>query len=259
MTIYYDFPFFLTLAVLVTGVLSAMDVFYFAKRRGASAAQPYIFEFARSFFLPLLAVWTIRSFLIQPYRVPTGSLEPTVMPGDFIAVKQYSYGVRVPVLRKKLVAVGEPKRGDIALFFWPVDEEKRFVKRVVGVPGDHVVYKNKTLTINGKAIAQTFIDEAMSEEPGQLPKRVLHYQEDLLGVKHDIYVRPDSMDTRTYDVTVPEGYYFMMGDNRDDSDDSRYWGMVPEANLIGQAFGVWMSWDSNNSKFRWHRVGEGIS
>lgn len=259
MNIYFDFPFFLTLAVIVTGVLSAMDVFYFAKRRDASASQPYIFEFARSFFIPLLAVWSIRSFLIQPYRVPTGSLEPTVMPGDFIAVKQYSYGMRMPVLRKKIIAIGEPKRGDIALFFWPVDEEKRFVKRVVGVPGDHVVYKDKKLTINGKAIPQTLIGDAMSEEPGQLPKRVVHYRENLLGVQHDIYVRPDSYDMKTVDVTVPEGYYFMMGDNRDDSDDSRYWGMVPEANLIGQAFGVWMSWDSNNSKFRWHRVGTGVS
>lgn len=260
MNIYFDFPFYLTMAVIITGVISAVDVFVFAKKRKAAGTEPSkIVEYSRSFFLPLLAVWLIRSFVIQPYRVPTGSLEPTVMPGDFIAVKQYAYGLRLPVVRKKIVKIGEPKRGDIALFFWPVNEKYRFVKRVVGVPGDHLVYKDKTLTINGQEIKKTFVDDTMSEEPGEAPSLVKHYQEDLFGVKHDIFVRPDRNDNRVFDVNVPAGHYFMMGDNRDDSDDSRYWGLVPEENFIGQAFGVWMSWDSNKRWFRFDRIGKGVS
>lgn len=260
MTIYFDFPFFLTTAVIVTGVISAVDVFFFAGKRKSQGAEPSkIIEYSRSFFVPLLAVWIIRSFIIQPYRVPTGSLEPTVMPGDFIAVKQYAYGLRLPVLRKKIVNTSEPKRGDVSLFFWPVNEKLRFVKRVIGVPGDHVIYKDKKLTINGQEIKQTLVGDALSEEPGEVPSLVKHYKEDLLGVIHDIYVRPNRTDNREYDVTVPQGYYFMMGDNRDDSDDSRYWGLVPEDNLIGQALGVWMSWDSNKHWFRFNRIGEGIS
>ncbi|MCB1827510.1 MAG: signal peptidase I, partial [Coxiellaceae bacterium] len=236
-----------------------IDVAFFARKRKKAGAKPTkLVEYSRSFFPALLAVWIIRSFLIQPYRVPTGSLEPTVMPGDFIAVQQYAYGLRVPVIRQKIVAIGEPKRGDVVLFFWPVNEGVRFVKRVVGVPGDHVEYRDKKLTINGVEIKQTPQGDAMSEEPGQAPTFVKKFQEDLLGVKHTIYIRPDRPARAAIDVTIPEGYYFMMGDNRDDSDDSRYWGLVPEKNLIGKAFGVWMSWDSNKHWPRFNRIGKGI-
>lgn len=260
MNLYLDFPLFLSSAVIFTGVISALDVFFWSKKRAATGEAPSrTVEYSRSFFPALLAVFVIRSFIIQPYRVPTGSLEPTVMPGDFIAVKQYAYGLRLPVVRKEIVSLGKPVRGDVALFFWPVNEKLRFVKRVVGVPGDHVIYKNKRLTINGKEIQQTFVGDAMSVEPGESPSFVKHYKEDLLGVKHDIYVRPDEIDKREYDFTIPDGNYFMMGDNRDDSDDSRYWGLVPEKNLIGKAFGVWMSWDANKHWFRFNRVGKGIS
>lgn len=260
MQLYYDFPLFLTLAVLLTGAITALDIFLFSKRRAISFKKASkAVEFSRSFFPALLFVWIIRSFLIQPYRVPTGSLEPTVMPGDFIAVKQYAYALKLPVLRYNFYTVAHPKRGDVALFFWPVDERIRFVKRVVGVPGDHVSYKNKTLYINGQEIKQEFVAKTMSVEPGQAPSTVEHYKEDLMGVVHDMYVRPDVIGKGEYDVSVPDGYYFMMGDNRDDSDDSRYWGLVPEANFIGQAFGVWMSWDANLSRVRWDRIGQGIS
>lgn len=260
MIVNYDFPFYLTLGVAVTGVITLIDKLLWAKARvEAGGKQPKIIEFSRSFFPALLIVWIIRSFIIQPYRVPTGSLEPTVMPGDFIAVKQYSYGLHLPVINIKILNIGEPKRGDIALFYYPEDTRVRFVKRVVGLPGDHIEYKNKILTINGKTMDQEFQGTTLSDEPGQIPTIVVHLKEQLNGIKHDIYVRPNAGMNQDIDVVVPKGHYYMMGDNRDSSLDSRIWGFVPEENLIGQAFGVWMSWNSNQKKVRWNRIFTGVS
>lgn len=251
----FDFPFFLTLAVIVTGILTLIDKVFFEKKRMLTGKkQPWFFDYARSFFPALLIVWCIRSFIVQPYRVPTGSLEPTVMPGDFIIVKQYSYGVRLPVTQSKVYGKGEPKRGDIALFYYPKDPAVRFVKRVIGLPGDHVVYKNKVLTINGKEMKQVVIGPDLNEESGGLPQPVIRKREYLDGVVHDIFVDKDKNEYQEVDVTVPAGHYFMMGDNRDSSDDSRYWGFVADKYLIGQAFAIWLSWDTNNTKLRWHRM-----
>jgi len=258
MEIHFDFPFYLTLSVIVTGIISLIDVVWLANKRDAAQPMPKLIEYARSFFPALLLVWGVRSFLVQPYRVPTGSLEPTVMPGDFIAVKQYAYGIKLPVTHTQLVKMGVPQTGDVALFFWPVNTELRFVKRVIGIPGDHIVYKDKVLTINGTEMTQELVGNAVSEEPGQLPSSVIHKIENLNGIKHDIFMRKTGGYTQTLDVTVPKGQYFMMGDNRDDSDDSRFWGFVPEENFIGKAFGVWLSWDSNSTSVRWHRIGIGI-
>jgi signal peptidase I len=268
MPITFDFPFILTMLVIITGLIALADVLFFSKKQetaqsqenatNAQAAQkPYIIEFARSFFPALLLVWLIRSFLIQPYRVPTGSLEPTVLPGDFIAVKQFSYGLRVPVINQKIFGVNDPKRGDIALFHWPVDTSKLFVKRVIGLPGDHIVYKDKTLTINGQPMTQEYVGKAVDiEQDGT--SMVDQKIENLGGVKHNIFVKPDTSDPVDIDVVVPQGHYFMMGDNRDDSDDSRSWGFVPDRNLIGKAFGIWMSWDSLGHNIRWNRVGKAV-
>jgi signal peptidase I len=258
MPIHIDFPFILTLLVLLTGFIALADVLFLASKRNASEAKmPYIIELSRSFFPALLLVWVIRSFIIQPYRVPTGSLEPTVMPGDFIAVMQYSYGLRVPVINHKIAKVGEPKRGDIALFHWPVDTSKLFVKRVIGLPGDHIVYKDKMLTINGKPMTQEDIGKAIDiEQDGtsEVDQKIEH----LDGVTHNIFIKPDISDLTDVDVVVPEGHYFMMGDNRDDSDDSRSWGFVPETFFIGKAFGIWMSWDSLDYRIRWNRIGKAV-
>ncbi len=255
----YDFPFYLTLLVIITGVLTLIDKLFFEKKRMLTRKKmPWYFDYARSFFPALLLVWIIRSFIVQPYRVPTGSLEPTVMPGDFILVKQYSYGVRLPVSQTKLFGKGEPKRGDIALFYYPEDTSTRFVKRVIGLPGDHVVYKNKILTLNGKEMSQTEIGPDLNEDPGMLPQPVMKMREDLDGVSHYIFIDKEKTNGPEVDVTVPANHYFMMGDNRDNSADSRYWGFVPEEYLIGQAFAVWMSWDSNNTRVRWNRLFIGI-
>ncbi len=261
MPIHIDFPFILTMLVLVTGLIALVDVLFLAKKRVRDGTKvPSIVDFSRAFFPALLLVWIIRSFIIQPYRVPTGSLEPTVLPGDFIAVKQYSYGLRLPIVHLKMAQVGEPKRGDIALFHYPVDTSKLFVKRVIGLPGDHIVYKDKVLTINGKPMVQNYIGKAIDiEQDGTsvVDKKI----ENLDGIKHYIFVKPeasDLMDNDSIDITVPKNHYFMMGDNRDDSSDSRTWGTVPEAFLIGKAFGIWMSWDSLVHNIRWNRIGKAV-
>lgn len=253
--IHFDFAFYLTLAVIVTGVVSLLDKLTWAKRRAVDQSMPMLIDYARSFFPVLLFVWIIRSFLVQPYRVPTGSLEPTIMPGDFIAVSQFSYGLRLPVLHTKIMAVGNPQHGNIALFHWPPHPKIIFVKRVIGVPGDHIVYHHKVLTINGVVCKQKFIRKTYDYYSGPMPRPVNLMQEDLLGHKHYIWVQAYGGETQDINVTVPAGKYFMMGDNRDDSDDSRMWGFVPDNNLIGKAMFVWMSWDTLTNSVRWKRIG----
>ena len=253
----FNFPLLLTTIVFLTGIIWLLDILFFKKRRlkkNPSANEPKLVEYSRSFFPILLLVLVIRSFIVQPYRVPTGSLEPTILPGDLIAVNQFAYGLKLPVLNKKIISIGEPKIGDIAVFRWPVNPSVDFIKRVVGVPGDHVIYKNKILYINGKEATQKILGDAVDYEPsGNL--NVQKIRENLNGVKHDILVNPYGGQLGDFDVVVPKGYYFMMGDNRDDSADSRDWGFVPEKDLIGKGFIVWMSWDSEKHRIRWHRIG----
>lgn len=249
-----DFPLILMAAVLIAGLISLIDILFFAKKRKQNNGKmSLLVEYSRSFFPVLLLVLIIRSFLFQPYRVPTGSLEPTVLPGDFIAVNQYAYGLRLPVLGTKILSINEPKKGDIALFYWPVDPKMIFVKRVVGTPGDKLEYKNKILYVNGEEMKQTPLGMAENIEPGRKPIPVEKRRENLVGVEHDIFVLKEGGWTGEGKYEVPEGYYFMMGDNRDFSDDSRAWGLVPDSALIGKAFGIILSWDSNNTNIRWNR------
>lgn len=258
----FDFPLILLSVIVFSGVVVLVDfIFCLFKREKflEKKKRPIIIEYARAFFPVLLLVFCIRSFLFQPYRVPTGSLEPTVMPGDFILVNQFDYGLRFPVWDKKLFSVDEPKRGQIALLSYPVDHTFTFVKRVVGLPGDHISYINKVLYINGKKQPQQYIGTVTRlNDFGQLTT-YQKYQEDLNGVKHDIFVRPDMPAENFYNLVVPKNEYFVMGDNRDESDDSRYWGFVPEKNLVGRAMIIWMSWDPHAAHWydyiRWHRIG----
>jgi signal peptidase I len=255
---YFDFMTILTALVLITGIISLIDIIFFAKKRKKGEKKPILIDYSRSFFPILLIVLIIRAFIIQPYRVPSGSLQPTILPGDFIVASQFSYGLRLPVTDYKIIKIGEPKRGDIVLFRWPDNPSIVFIKRVVGIPGDHIVYRNKILRINGKIADQTLIRDALDIEPDSVPVPVQEKIENLLGVKHRIFIRKADGDMGTIDTIVPKGYYFMMGDNRDASDDSRYWGFVPEKNLIAKAFLIWMSWDSENHTVRWHRIGKTI-
>lgn len=259
MKIALDFPLILTSIVLITGIISLLDVAFLAKKRLASGKeQPRVIEYARSFFPVLLVVLLIRSFIVQPYRVPTGSLEPTVLPGDFIIVNQFAYGLRLPVINTKIVNIGEPKTGDIALFHWPKDPRILFVKRVIGTPGDHIVYKNKALTINDKVMSQKDLGMVLDDEYSVSYPVELKEEQLPNNLTHKIFIHKDSNLDDGFDITVPEGNYFMLGDNRDNSGDSRIWGFMPEENLVGKALGVWMSWDSKNNRIRWERIGKAV-
>lgn len=258
----FDFPLILLSVIVFFGVVAGCDlIFCLANREKCfeNKKRPLVIEYARAFFPVLLLVFCIRSFVAQPYRVPTSSLAPTVLPGDFIFVNQYHYGVRFPVWNKKLISVGEPTHGQIALFPYPVDPAMTFIKRVIGLPGDHISYINKTLYINGIKQPKKFIKEVTRlDDSGQL-QTYQEYQENFFGVKHDIFLIANAPDNNFYNIIVPNNAYFMMGDNRDESDDSRYWGFVSEQDLIGHAIFVWMSWNSNTARIynsiRWHRIG----
>lgn len=258
-----DFTFYLTLAVVITGLVALVDIIFWAKKRRLSGKKPpVLIEYARSFFPVLLIVLIIRSFIVQPYRVPSSSLVPTVLPGDFIAVKEYEYGLRLPVLNTKIVNISEPKRGQIFLFRYPLDPSVTYVKRVIGLPGDHIQYKDKVLTINGVEAKQKLLESTHYIDENGIYYTVNRMEEDLGGVKHQIFVQPVGGETQDVDVVVPPGHYFAMGDNRDNSGDSRMWGFVPEANLIGQAFWIFMSWDPNANgldKIRWNRIGKELN
>jgi signal peptidase I len=285
-----NFALILFVAMVVTGIIWFLDIFVFAKQRRAAAdtalaaldarnakltaegikventsraaieaallRQPTWIEYSGAFFPVIALVFFLRSFLYEPFKIPSTSMVPTLLVGDLILVNKYTYGIRLPVLNQKVIDVGNPQRGDVMVFKYPKDMTQDYIKRVIGVPGDKITYENKRLTINGKEVSYTAMDDYLDDEHPVYHKQ---FMEDLTGVKHRIL----NMDSRpnfdpgvvenfphheacvyTYDrfsCTVPEGNYFMMGDNRDNSQDSRYWGFVPDKNIVGKAFFVWMN------------------
>ncbi|MCD6046006.1 MAG: lepB-2 [Gammaproteobacteria bacterium] len=257
LNISYYFPIILTVVTILTGIIYGLDKIFWAKKRDKAAKKPALIEFSHSFFPVFLIVLLIRSFIAQPYRVPTGSLEPTVLPNDFLLVTQYNYGLRLPITNTRIFKIDEPKRGEITVFHFPLDPSTDYVKRIVGLPGDHIVYKNKNLYVNGVKAKQTYVGPAIDYEDGEdIPVKL--YEEDLMGVKHPILINPDKVDNTTYDFTVPPGMYFAMGDNRDGSYDSRSWGFVPEANLVGRAQFILLSYDNETKRLRWSRSGQAL-
>lgn len=254
----FDFELLLTLAVIISGLIYLADVLVFAKKRPVEAAQPVVIEYARSFFPILLIVLILRSFLAEPFRIPSGSDKPTLLVGDFLIVNKYDYGVRLPVLHTKILNVGEPKIGDIAVFRYPVDPSIDYIKRIVGLPGDRISYINKVLYINGKEMPQTLLGQAIDHN-GDIADSwpVQIKEEDLMGIKHKIYQTP-AMPAQDFSWVVPPGYYLALGDNRDNSRDSRYWGFVPEQNLVGKAVFIWFSWNGDQTSIRWPRIGTRI-
>ncbi len=267
-----NFPLLLLFLMIASGAIWLADSLLFKKQRlstaGTKAKLPILVDYAKSLFPVFVIVFILRSFVASLFVVPSGSLEPTVIPGDFIFVTHYSYGIRLPIWNKTLIPTWKPKVGDIAVFHWPVNPSVDFIKRVVGIPGDTVSYIDKVFYINGKKMPQKFLGTTMYGDPG-LPKwKVDKYQEDLMGVKHDIYVCPKTSlecpghtPQNFYNLKIPKGEYLLIGDNRDDSDDSRYWGLVPYKDLVGKAQFIVFSWDSNASllhKIRWSRIGTGL-
>lgn len=250
-----NFALLLVVLSAVSGLIYLLDIIFWKKKRGPEEKPGHIIEYARSFFPIFFAVLLLRSFLIEPFRIPSGSLEPTLMVGDFLAVNKFAYGLRLPVLEKKAVSIANPKTGEIAVFRWPPNPRYDYIKRVIGVPGDKISYHNKVLSINGIPAKQTFVEYTADESSG---KAVARYSELLNGIEHDIYIRPDA-PAEDFEVEVPPGHYFMMGDNRDDSADSRFWGFVADEYLRGKAFLVWMSWNGRTDSFRWSRIGRFVN
>ncbi|MCS5711083.1 signal peptidase I [Candidatus Berkiella aquae] len=258
-----DFSAMLTIATFIAGVIWAIDAFCFKKKRlqknneAQDTHEPKLVEYARSFFPILLIVLILRSFIVEPFRIPSGSMKPTLLEGDFILVNKFCYGLRLPITGTKFVKMGEPKRGDILVFRYPKDTSIDFIKRVVGVPGDKIAYKDKTLYLNGEPVAQDFKGKVVDIDVHGYTREVKHFNEKLPNKPHDIYVMPGDGKVLE-EVTVPEGKYFVMGDNRDNSEDSRVWGFVPEDLILGKAFFLWLSWDSNAKDIRWSRMGHEV-
>jgi len=265
-----DFSLILFLLVCTTGVIWALDRWVWAngraraarslKQAGAAeqaqhaAREPAYVEYAKAFFPVILIVFVLRSFVVEPFRIPSGSMLPSLYIGDFILVNKFSYGLRLPVINKKVVDLGAPRRGEVVVFRFPGDESINYIKRVVGLPGDRIVYEGKKLYVNGKLMPQTGGAPYSLRQGGEPSHELVRARENLDGVEHDILLsgRPDSPPPP---YTVPAGHYFVMGDNRDHSNDSRYWGYVPDENLVGKAFLIWFSWDSSaNDSWFWERI-----
>lgn len=250
-----NFALILFCLLLVSGAIWAADVFVFAKRRAPEAKDPWWVEYGASFFPVILLVFCLRSFVVEPFKIPSGSMIPTLQVGDFILVNKFSYGIRLPVLNKKIIDIDEPKKGDVMVFRYPEDPSLDYIKRVVGTPGDKVAYQNKRLTINGQPVETTRIDDYLHPERLYYSKQFIEKAD---GVEHRTLNDDDApgfiSDASQFPYrenclynnsgvvcTVPAGHYFMMGDNRDNSRDSRYWGFVPEENIVGKAFFIWFN------------------
>jgi signal peptidase I len=263
-----NLPLILTLAVLVTGLVWLFDALVLARPRkekvaavdkqftgmaleteqqktayedakSVAAREPVLVEYAKSFFPVLFIVFFLRSFLVEPFQIPSGSMIPTLEVGDFILVNKFAYGIREPITNTQLIPVSKPQRGDVMVFFPPHAPTTYYIKRVIGVPGDHISYINHVLTINGKVIEEKLVAELPAGAPYLRMVKETIDDKTFTAFKH---LQPGPLSVRGSWV-VPEGHYFMMGDNRDNSLDSRDWGVVSENAIVGKAFAVWMHWD----------------
>jgi len=261
-----DFALILVIATALTGVIWAVDAVWLRRQRmavasgrgaGASAtgaAEPVVVEYARSFFPILLVVLLIRSFLFEPFRIPSSSMLPTLLIGDFIFVNKYTYGLRLPVINTEILDIGSPQRGDVVVFRLPSDPSTNYIKRLVGLPGDSITYLDNRIYVNQQPVSVTLIGPYRgSEQPGSVLGR-----EKLGKHEHDVLFMPGRGSIEGTFI-VPKGHYFMMGDNRDNSRDSRYdgVGMIPEGNVVGKAVRIWMNWDFPGMP-EWRRIGRGI-
>jgi len=263
-----NLPLILTLAVLITGLVWLFDLLVLARPRKAKLAaveqqfagmvsgtdaqklayeeakavasqEPAVVEYSKSFFPVLFIVFFLRSFLVEPFQIPSGSMIPSLEVGDFILVNKFAYGIRMPVLNKEVIPVGKPQRGDVMVFFPPHAPETYYIKRVIGVPGDRISYNNHVLTINGTVIPEKLVAQLPVERP--FFREVIETIDGKEFTTHKNFI-PGELSRRGA-WEVPAGYYFMMGDNRDNSFDSRGWGFVSEDAIVGKAFAIWMHWE----------------
>ena len=266
----FDFSALLVFLTLVSGFIWLIYNLVFAPARDKSAIYsddaehaskseeqlklPLIVEYAKSFFPIFLIVLILRSFIFEPFKIPSGSMMPTLLIGDFILVNKFDYGIRLPVLNYKIIENKTPERGDIVVFRYPEDPSIPFIKRVVGLPGDKITYKDKTLYINDISVTQSMNGRYNAHGSGLMMDGVSLRIEHLDDIDHEILVSPNRL-SQELEVHVPEGHYFVLGDNRDNSKDSRFWGFVPDENLVGRAFMIWMNWDTKNGGVDFHRIG----
>jgi len=245
-----DFALILFIALVVTGAVVLYDRVVrrkALKQNNQEKREPRLIEYSKAFFPVILLVFLLRSFIVEPFRIPSGSMLPSLHIGDFILVNKFGYGIRLPIVNKKVVDVGQPKRGDVMVFRFPNDPTINYIKRVIGLPGDVIRYYNKKLYINDREMDQKTVDDYVIVNETRRNAKTKKLIENLDGVEHDIWI--DSNGRAVNNTwTVPVGHFFVMGDNRDQSNDSRVWGFVPEANVIGKAFFIWLSWDLAHGK-----------
>jgi len=272
-----NFALILFLLTVATGVVWFADRVHLAKRRPAGAPEPWWIEYPKSFFPVLLVVFLLRSFVAEPFRIPSSSMRPTLVVGDYILVNKFTYGIRLPIVERKILPVGDPQRGDVVVFRYPVNPSQDFIKRVVGVGGDVVEYRDKVLAVNGVPLPQQ-ADGSYSYLEGlrfETTERRIEAARGSEPRRYTIAVNPQAptvqpggvrpfpgrenceYNERGFRCKVPAGHYFMMGDNRDASDDSRYWGFVPDDHIRGRAFFIWFNWD-DIAGLAFERVGSGI-
>lgn len=233
-----DFTLILVLVVLVSGIIYGLDLLYFKHKRG-DAEPGLIIDYSRSFFPVLFLVLMLRSFLFEPFQIPSGSMLPTLKIGDFILVNKFDYGLRLPVLGTTVVELNRPAQGDVMVFKYPEDPRINFIKRVVAVPGDTIEYRDKVLYVNGQVQTLSVVEPEAAET---LPPLTEEAVERLGDREHRLWRRVTA--GRDFGpLTIPPEQYFVMGDNRDNSNDSRVWGFVDDQLIVGRAFAVWMHWD----------------
>ena len=266
-----NFALLMLTLLLVTGAIWLLDYLVLHRRRDKGAKEPWWIEYPKSFFPIILIVFLLRSFLVEPFKIPSGSMIPTLLVGDFILVNKFTYGIRLPVVNKKILQVNLPARGEVMVFRYPENPTLDYIKRVVGVPGDRVEYRNKRLTINGQLAQVDKAEDYPYVDGGLSFVSSARFWETLGTRRHSIMINPEApalqlasvrqfpqrencvYNEQEFNCLVPPGKYFMMGDNRDSSSDSRYWGFVPEQNIVGKAFLVW--WNFSEIK----RIGNRIN
>jgi signal peptidase I len=268
-----DLALILTVLAALTGVIWLLDSLLFARKRklmqaeGEELADPVAVEYAKSLFPIILIVLLLRSFLAEPFRIPSTSMMPTLLVGDFILVNKFTYGLRLPVVNTRIVELGAPERGDVVVFRYPgvgPDDDQAgvdYIKRVVGLPGDRITFRNRTLYVNDEAVAKRPVGVYVGRGMGREMTGATLLEVDLAGRSHQILEMGPFGDPRAENSwVVPDGHYFTMGDNRERSLDSRYWGFVPEDNLVGKAFVIWLNCEGwfCSGAFDYTRIGDTI-